>query len=208
MNKFATSLICSSQLSLPLLRVQWHLCPQCVPKFSCCQLIRYIDAVCVQVWFDHPVEFNGLFVTTGFGPPSGDMSEWNAEASESNWSESFRSTHWFNMKLPTERGVVYFEDFNAEQPIALLVATNSLIFAAGFLLSVVFAVSGREAYVSGVLAGTFSLSTIMRIVSCVGYIVISNNVVLAYSISITTGQVNQACMVTLVSLCVIDDLEH
>ncbi len=146
-------------------------------------------AVCVQVWFNHSVEFNGLFVTTGFGPPSGDLSEWNAEASESNWSESFRKTRWYNMKLPTDRGVVYFEDFSAEQPIALLMATNPLIFAAGFLLSVLFAVSGREAFVSGVLAGTFSLSTILRIVSGVGYIVISNNVILAYSILTTTGQV-------------------
>jgi hypothetical protein len=93
------------------------------------------------------------------------------------------------MQLPTQRGVDYIFDWTVEQPFALLVATNSLIFAAAFLLCVVIALNGQEAYVAGVLAGVFSLSTIMRIVTGLGFMLVSNAWIISYSIWITTPQV-------------------
>jgi hypothetical protein len=151
----------------------------------------HYHAVLAQIWYDQPVESNGIYFTTGFGPPEGDMSEWDIHSSAGNWSTSYRHI-WstvYHMKLPIERGVDYVFDWTMEEPVAVLVATNSINFAAGFLLSVVLALFGRETYVSGVLAGVFSLSTILRTVSGVGFAAITNNFVLANSIWITTPQV-------------------
>jgi hypothetical protein len=93
------------------------------------------------------------------------------------------------MKLPAERGVDYIFDWNEEQPFAFLLATNPLTFAAGFLLSVGLALIRQEAYVAGVLAGVFSLSTIVRLVAGLGFIIVTDSWIFAYSVWITTPQV-------------------
>ncbi len=143
-----------------------------------------------QVWYDQPVKSNGIYFTTGLGPPSGDMSEWVIESSGSSWSKSLRrlKSTVYKMQLPTQRGIDYIVDWSVEQPFAFVVATNSLIFAAAFLLCLALALNGREAYVAGVLAGVFLLSTVVRVVTGLGFILF-NNWIVSYSVWITTPQV-------------------
>ena len=148
------------------------------------------------MWYDHLNYTNGIYFTSGLGPPSGDMAEWVIELTEGNWSETYAKmlSTSYKMELPIQRGVEYILDWSAELPFIYLNTISMLIFPAGFLVCVVLAFSHRELYVAGVLAGIFSLSTILRFVTGLGLILVSNNRILSYSIWMTTPQV---CCVSL-----------
>ena len=143
------------------------------------------------MWYDHLNYTNGIYFTPGLGPPSGDMAEWVVELTEGNWSETYAkmlSTSYM-MELPTQRGVEYILDWSAELPFIYLITISMLIFPAGFLISVVLALTHRELYVAGILAGIFSLSTILRFVTGLGLILVNKNWILSYSIWMVTPQV-------------------
>jgi hypothetical protein len=144
-----------------------------------------------QVWYDKVVESNGIYVTTNFGASSGDVSQWVIESTLSNWTGSIwrlESTS-YRMELPVLRGFDYVFDWTMENHFALLLASNTLGFSAGFALSVALGIAGRETDVAGVLAATFLLSVAVRFVAGLGFFWASGNWIIYCSIWITTPQV-------------------
>ena len=143
------------------------------------------------MWYAKPVESNGIYVTTGLGSSSQDISQWAIESTESNWIVSTKrllSTS-YRMELPVLRDFDYVFDWTMEKLFALVLASNTLDFSAGFALSVVLGIAGRETDVAGVLAATFLLSTVVRSVAGFGFLWASGNWIIYSSIWVTSPQV-------------------
>ena len=134
---------------------------------------------------------NGIYVTTGLGSSSQDMSQWVIESTGNNWTVSTKRSlsTFYRMELPVLRGFDYVFDWTMENLFALVLASNTLDFSAGFALSVVLGMAGRETDVAGVLAATFFLSTVVRSVAGLGFFWASGNWIMYSSIWITTPQV-------------------
>lgn len=130
-------------------------------------------------------------MTTGSGPIAFDLSQWVLESTSSNWTMSKRLWHSlsYKMEIPDFRNFDYVFDWTLENMFAMVLASNSLEFSAGFGLSVLLGIVGRETAVSGVLAGTFLLSTVLRFVAGLGFLWVSGNWIIYCSIWITTPQV-------------------
>ncbi len=144
-----------------------------------------------KVWYDEPVSANGFYITSGMDSPSHDMSDWILESTASNWSQSTRifSSKWYNLQMPTKRSFDFVFDQTTEEPFTTMKASAPFIFAAGFGLSVAMGVAGREVYVPGILAATFLLSAITRLVAGLGYLINAGNYKAYSSLWITTPQV-------------------
>jgi hypothetical protein len=129
-------------------------------------------------------------VTTSSESISFDLSQWVLESTESNWTVSKRlHSSSYRMQVPVFRDFDYIFDWTMENIFALVLASNTLEFSAGFALSVLLGIAGRETDVAGVLAATFLLSTVVRFVAGLGFLWASGNWIIYCSIWITTPQV-------------------
>jgi hypothetical protein len=137
---------------------------------------------------------NGLYVTTSWGSTAGDMSRWVIESTISNLSSSLSPSSWYDLELPVKRGADYIFDESVEWPFAIMVSCNSLIFAAGFAISVVLGTIGRETGVATVLVATFLMSAAMRIVSGMAFFYLNGNWIVSFRILMTTPQVIVQCV--------------
>jgi hypothetical protein len=118
------------------------------------------------------------------------MSSWIIESTLSNLSSSLSPSSWYSLELPVQRGVDYIFDESFEWPFAIMIACNSLIFAAGFAISAVLGAIGRETGVSVVLVGTFLTSTVMRVVSGLAFFYLNGNWIVSFRVLMTTPQVS------------------
>jgi hypothetical protein len=132
---------------------------------------------------------NGLYVTTSWESPAGDMSSWVIDSTLSNLSNSLSPSSWYNLELPIQRGVDFIFDESVEWPFAVMVSCNSLIFAVGFAISVVLGAAGHETGVASVLVATFLTSTVMRTMSGLAFFCLNNNWIVSFRILMTTLQV-------------------
>ena len=117
------------------------------------------------------------------------MSTWVIESTLSNLSTSLSPSSWFNSDLPIQRGVDYIFDESVEWPFAVMVSCNSLIFAAGFAMSVALGAVGRETSVSAVLVATFLTSTVMRIICGLAFFYLNGNWTVSFRVLMATPQV-------------------